>query len=43
MEIETLKIFKRKSKHKFGGTKVCTTEEVRKCLVNPKIEIKVFG
>ena len=27
-----------KSKYKFGGTKVCKAEEVRKCFVNPKIE-----
>ena len=29
---------RRKSKRKFGGTKVCTVEEVRKYFVNPKIE-----
>ena len=29
---------KRKSKYKFGGTKVCKAEEVRKYFVNPKIE-----
>ena len=27
-----------KSKYKFGGTKVCKAEEVRKYFVNPKIE-----
>ena len=29
---------RRKSKYKFGGTKVCKAEEVRKCFVNHKIE-----
>ena len=29
---------RRKRKHKFGGTKVCKAEEVRKYFVNPKIE-----
>ena len=47
MEDETLKIFsireRRKSRHKFGGTKVCEAEEVRKYFVNPKIEIEVFS
>ena len=47
MENETLKIFsireRRKSRHKFGGTKVCKAEEVRKYFVNPKIEIEVFS
>ena len=33
---------KRKSKHKFGGAKVCKAEQVRKYLVNPKIENEVF-
>ena len=46
LENETLKIFsiweRRKSRHKFGGTKVCKAEEVRKYFVNPKIEIKVL-
>ena len=28
----------RKSKYKYGGTKVCKVEEVRKSFVNPKIE-----
>ena len=32
-----------KNKHKFGGAKVCKAEQVRKCFVNPKIEIEVFG
>ena len=47
LENETLKIFsireRRKSRHKFGGTKVCKAEEVRKYFVNPKIEIEVFS
>ena len=34
LEIETLKIFSiregRKTRHKFGGTKVCKAEKVRK-------------
>ena len=46
LENETLKIFsireRRKSRHKFGGTKVCKAEEVRKYFVNPKTEIEVF-
>ena len=29
---------RRKCKYKFGGTKVCKAEEVRKYFVNPKIE-----
>ena len=29
---------KPKSKHKFGGTKICKAEGVRKYFVNPKIE-----
>ena len=29
---------RRKSKYKYGGTKVCKGEEVRKYFVNPKIE-----
>ena len=32
-----------KSKQKFGGTKVCKTEEVRRFFVNSKIENEVFG
>ena len=32
-----------KSKHKFGGTKVCKAEEVRKYFENPKIENEIFG
>ena len=34
---------KRKSKHKFGGTKVFKAEEVRKYFVNSKIEDELFG
>ena len=34
---------RRKTKHKFGGTKVYITEEVRKYFVNSKIENEVFG
>ena len=33
----------RKSKHKFGGAKVCKAEEVRKYFVNSKTENEVFG
>ena len=29
---------RRNSKYKYGGTKVCKAEEVRKQAVNPKIE-----
>ena len=47
LENETLKIYsireRRKSRHKFGGTKVCKAEEVRKYFVNPKIKIAVFS
>ena len=47
LENETLKIFsireRRKSRHKFGGTKVCKVEEIRKYFVNPKNEIEVFS
>ena len=32
-----------KSKHKFGGAKVCKTEQVRKCFENLKFENEVFG
>ena len=32
-----------KSKHKFGGTKVCEAEEVREYFINPKIENEFFG
>ena len=47
MEKETLKIIsireRRKGRHKFGGTKACKAEEVRKYFVNPTIEIEVFS
>ena len=47
LEKETLKIFsireRRKSRHKFGGTKVCKAEEIRKYSLNPKVEIEVFS
>ena len=47
LENETLEMFsireRRRSKHKFGGTKVCKAEEVRKYFVNSKIENEVFG
>ena len=33
---------RRESKHKFGGTKVCKAEEVRKYFINPKVENEVF-
>ena len=32
----------RNSKCKFGGTKICKAEEVRKYFVNSKIENEVF-
>ena len=42
MEYETLEMFskqeRRKSKYKFGETKVCIAEELRKYFVNPKIK-----
>ena len=34
---------KRKSKHNFGGAKVCKAEQVRKYFLNPKTENEVFG
>ena len=34
---------RRKSRHKFGGPKVCKAEEVRKYFVNPKTEIEVLS
>ena len=47
LENETLEMFNMrercKSKHKFGGTKVCKAEEVRKNFENSKIENEVFG
>ena len=47
LENDTLEIFsmreRRKSKNKFGGTKVCKAENVRKHFVNSKTENEVFG
>ena len=47
LENETLKIFsireRRKSRHKFGGTKAFKAEELRKYFVNPKFEIEPFS
>ena len=47
LEDKTLKIFsiweRRKSKHKFGGTKVCKAEKVRKWFLNPKTEVEIFS
>ena len=34
---------KRQNKQKFGGAKVREAEQVRKYVVNPKIENEVFG
>ena len=45
-ENETLEMFsmrkRSKSKHKFGGTKPCKAEEVRKCFGNAKTENEVI-
>ena len=47
LENERLEMFsireRRKSKHKFGGNKVCKAEEVRKYFVNSRIENEVLG
>ena len=47
LENETLEMFSMrercKYKHKFGGTKVCKADEVRKYFINSKIENEVFG
>ena len=47
LENETLEMFsmrdRRKSKHKFDGTKVCQAEEGRKYFVNSRIKNEVFG
>ena len=47
LENKTLKISsireRRKSRHKFGGTKVCIAEKVRKYFVNPKTGKEVFN
>ena len=46
LENETMGMFSigewSKSKHKFGGTKVCKAKEIRKYFINPKIENEVF-
>ena len=33
---------RRKTKHKFGGAKVCKAEEARKCFLNFKFEVFVY-
>ena len=47
LEKETLEMFsmlkRRKNNYKFGGTKVCKTEEVRKYFISSEIENEVFG
>ena len=47
LENKTLEVYsmqeRRKSKHKFRGTKVSKAEVVRKYFVNSKIENEVFG
>ena len=47
LQNETLKAFSIRERHKrrnkFGETKVCKAEEVRKYFVNPKTEIEVFS
>ena len=47
LQNETLKTFSIRERHKrrnkFGETKVCKAEEVRKYFVNPKTEIEVFS
>ena len=47
LENETLQVFsmgeRRKSKRKFGGTKVCEADKVKECFINPKIENEAFG
>ena len=47
LENEILKIFsiqkRRKSRHKFGGTKIFKAKKVKKYFVNSKIEIEVFS
>ena len=42
LEINSM-IEKCKSKHKFGGAKVCKAEQLRKYFVNPGIENEIFG
>ena len=47
LENEILEMFsmrdRRKSKHKFDGTKVCQAEEGRKYFVNSRMKNEVFG
>ena len=47
VEKKTLKIFsiseRRKSRHKFGGIKVCSAEQVRKQFLNAKMEVEIFS
>ena len=44
---ETMKIFsipeRRKGTHEFGGTEVCKAEQVRKKILNPKIQVEIFS
>ena len=46
LENETMEIFsmgeRSKSKHKFGGLKVCETDKVREYFINPKTENEAF-
>ena len=42
--MEIIRIGKQsKSKHKFGGTKACESDEIRECFINPNIEDEAFG
>ena len=47
LENDALKMFsirgRRKSKHKFGGNKICKAEELRKYFFNPKTDNSVFS
>ena len=47
LENETMEIFsvggQGKSKHKFGGIKVCEADEVREYSINPEIENEALG
>ena len=47
LENETMEIFsvggQGKSKHKFGGIKVCEADEVREYFINPEIENEALG
>ena len=46
LENETMEMFSigewSKSKHKFGGTKVCEAGKVREYFINPKVENESF-